>query len=84
MTAVNMHQAKSQLSKLIIEAGQGNEVVIARDGLPVAKLVAIRGQKRQARKKKAWPSAILAFKGIPELENFESFRDYQEPQDPAL
>lgn len=84
MTIVNMHQAKSQLSKLIIEASKGNDVVIARDGLPVAKLIAIKGQKRQTRKKKGWSATILAFKGIDEFESFESFRDYQEPKDPIL
>lgn len=38
---VNMHQAKTQLSKLVEQAAQGKEVVIARDGKPVARLVAI-------------------------------------------
>jgi prevent-host-death family protein len=36
---VNMHQAKTQLSKLVELARLGEEVVIARDGLPVARIV---------------------------------------------
>jgi antitoxin (DNA-binding transcriptional repressor) of toxin-antitoxin stability system len=41
-----VHQAKTNLSQLIGEAEKGNEVVIARGKVPVAKLVAIgRGRK---------------------------------------
>lgn len=36
---VNVHQAKTELSKLILEVERGGEVVIARNGTPVAKLV---------------------------------------------
>jgi prevent-host-death family protein len=37
--AVNIHEAKTQLSKLIERAEAGRETVIARAGKPVAKLV---------------------------------------------
>ncbi len=41
-----VHQAKTNLSRLIEEAERGKEVVIARGQTPVAKLVAIgRGRK---------------------------------------
>jgi prevent-host-death family protein len=36
---VNMLEAKSQLSSLVAAAEQGEEVLIARNGVPVAKLV---------------------------------------------
>lgn len=36
---VNMHDAKSQLSRLVEEAEAGRETVIARAGKPVARLV---------------------------------------------
>ena len=39
MQQVNIHTAKTQLSKLI---GEGKEVIIARYGRPVAKLVPIK------------------------------------------
>ena len=39
MTQVNVHEAKTNLSKLIAKVEAGEEVVIARDGQPVAKLV---------------------------------------------
>ncbi len=36
---VNIHEAKTQLSRLIEQVGNGEEVVIARAGKPVARLV---------------------------------------------
>lgn len=39
MPAVNIHAAKTQLSRLVDEAAAGKEVIIARAGKPVAKLV---------------------------------------------
>lgn len=41
MTAINMLQAKSNLSRLVesIELGREREIVIARNGRPAAKLV---------------------------------------------
>ena len=45
MQVVNIHQAKSQLSKLIEYASQSDEVIIAKDGKPVAKLVAIAAER---------------------------------------
>jgi prevent-host-death family protein len=38
---VNVHAAKTQLSKLIERAIAGEEIVIARDSEPVARLVAL-------------------------------------------
>lgn len=40
MTTVNMHEAKTHFSKLIARVEAGEEVVIARDGTPVARVVA--------------------------------------------
>ena len=36
---VNVHQAKTHLSQLLQEVEQGQEVVIARSGVPIARLV---------------------------------------------
>ncbi len=36
---VNVHEAKTQLSRLIAAAEKGEEVVIARDGRPAVRLV---------------------------------------------
>jgi len=41
MKTITIHKAKTQLSKLIEEACQGEEIVIARGSEPVVRLVAI-------------------------------------------
>lgn len=41
-----MHEAKTQLSRLVEEAAAGEEVVIAKAGKPVAKLVPIEAKKQ--------------------------------------
>ena len=48
MTVVNVHEAKTQLSRLLARVEAGEEVVIARRGKPVARLVACkpRGKRR--------------------------------------
>lgn len=45
MEIANIHQAKSQLSKLVDRALKGEEVIIARAGTPVVRLVPIRGEE---------------------------------------
>lgn len=42
MTMVNMHEAKSQLSKLVARAEAGEDVIIARDGKPAVRLSPVR------------------------------------------
>ncbi|MGI8730975.1 MAG: type II toxin-antitoxin system Phd/YefM family antitoxin [Solirubrobacteraceae bacterium] len=41
MTQVGMHEAKTTLSRLVERAQAGEEIVIARNGRPVARLVAV-------------------------------------------
>jgi len=43
MTTVNIHEAKTRLSRLIAEVEAGGEVVLARNGKPVARLVRCDG-----------------------------------------
>lgn len=47
MATFNVYAAKTRLSQLIDEAASGKEVIIARAGKPVAKLVALGGRKRR-------------------------------------
>ncbi|MDO5502088.1 MAG: type II toxin-antitoxin system prevent-host-death family antitoxin [Actinomycetia bacterium] len=42
MTTVNVGEAKTQLSRLIARALAGEDVEIARDGVPVVRLVPVR------------------------------------------
>ena len=46
MVVRNISQAKAELSALIEEVRKGNEVILAKAGKPVAKLVAYRGPAR--------------------------------------
>ena len=48
MVTVNIHEAKTHLSRLLSDVEAGEEVVIARNGNPVARLVAVNHRgKRQ-------------------------------------
>lgn len=44
---VNIHEAKTHFSRLLERVAMGEEVVIAKAGNPVAKLVPINGKKRE-------------------------------------
>lgn len=49
MTIVNVHDAKTHLSKLLARVAAGEEVVIGKSGKPVAKLVPIGPEKPRLR-----------------------------------
>ncbi len=71
---VNIHEAKSQLSKLIEAACSGEEVVVAKAGKPLVKLSPIeakRPKKRQfeGSKGRVWISDDFD-DPLPELEDY--------------
>lgn len=47
MSVVNVHEAKTHLSRLLDAAAAGEEIIIAKAGKPVAKLVPIEKPKRK-------------------------------------
>jgi len=53
---VNMHEAKTTLSRLVSEVEGGAEVILARGGKPVAKLVPVHTTKK--RKLGAWKGKV--------------------------
>ncbi len=61
MKTVNIHEAKTTLSQLLVEVEQGEDVVIARNGQPIARLTAM--QPALKRTPGAWRS-------LPGWENF--------------
>ena len=71
MPVVNVHQAKSQLSRLLVQAEAGEEVVIARHGKPVARLVSCKAG-RGKRQFGAMRAQIVVddsfFDALPEAE----------------
>ena len=38
---VNIHEAKTHLSKLLVQVGAGEEIIIAKAGKPIARLVPV-------------------------------------------
>jgi prevent-host-death family protein len=45
---INIHEAKTHLSRLVDEANEGKEIIIAKAGRPMARLVSVRrGRKRR-------------------------------------
>ncbi len=48
-TVVNVHEAKTHLSRLLERVRQGEEIVIAKSGRPVARLVPV-AEKRERRR----------------------------------
>jgi prevent-host-death family protein len=53
----NMHEAKTHLSRLAERASNGEEIVIARAGRPIAKLVPL-DQGRKSRKLGLWAGKV--------------------------
>jgi len=49
MTTVNMHEAKTHLSRLVEQAAKGETVIIAKAGKPMVKLVAVEAPVRKSR-----------------------------------
>ena len=70
METVNVHEAKTHLSRLLAQVEAGEEVIIARNGTPVARLVAV--QKRGRPKFGSWKGRIKVddsfFDPLPEEE----------------
>ena len=70
MVTVNVHEAKTNLSRLLAQVEAGEEVVIARNGKPVARLV---GYRRRGRPQfGSWKGRIVIddsfFDPLPEEE----------------
>ena len=54
---VNIHQAKTHLSRLIERVEAGEEITIARAGRPVARLVPV--QQRRPRRPGLWKGRVV-------------------------
>ncbi|MEE8367264.1 MAG: type II toxin-antitoxin system Phd/YefM family antitoxin [Thermoanaerobaculia bacterium] len=68
MSQVNVHEAKTHLSRLLERAAAGEEIIIARSGKPVARLVALERRDR--------PRRLGLFKGqIKIRQDFDELPD---------
>jgi prevent-host-death family protein len=45
MKQVNIYEAKTQLSKLVLEVAEGEDIIIARAGKPVARLTRVTRER---------------------------------------
>jgi len=50
MRVINIHEAKTHLSRLVEDAGNGEEIIIAKAGKPVARLVQLPVSERRVPK----------------------------------
>lgn len=73
---VNIHEAKTQLSKLIREALKGNEVIIARGNKPVVRLDVLPDVRRQRKIGNA--KGLIVSMADDFDEPLDDFREYME------
>jgi prevent-host-death family protein len=66
MKTVNLYEAKTRLSQLLDLAAAGEEVIIARAGKPMAKLIPYQ-VKQQSRKPGGWKGKVKIAKDFDEL-----------------
>lgn len=58
LDSVNMHEAKTQLSKLVARVEGGEQIMITRAGKPAAKLVPVPEEKPGKRKLGGWEGKV--------------------------
>ncbi len=74
MKVVNIHEAKTHLSRLIQEALDGNEVVIARGNEPLVRLVVVDSARRQRSLGWAKGQVTIAADFDAPLDDFTDYR----------
>ena len=67
MAQIGMHEAKTKLSQLVERAESGEDIVIARNGKPVARLVPIPVTGSLASVRGAWRGRIRIADDFDEL-----------------
>jgi prevent-host-death family protein len=65
--SVNVYEAKTHLSQLLDRAAAGEEIVIARAGRPIARLVALAGTSSQPRIPGGWHGKVRMTTDFDEL-----------------
>jgi len=62
-----MHEAKTTLSKLVERAAAGEDIVIARNGTPVVRLVPVSGKSSLSSVRGAWRDQVELAADFDEL-----------------
>ena len=74
MTVVNMHEAKSNLSQLVKRAAAGEEIIVAKAGEPVAKIVPYTAPPKKPRVPGSMKGQIWIAPDFDEIpEEFEEY-----------
>jgi prevent-host-death family protein len=67
MAQVGMHEAKTKLSQLVERAEAGEDIVIARNGKPVARLVPVASTASLTSVRGAWRGRVRLAEDFDEL-----------------
>ena len=67
MAQIGMHEAKTQLSKLVERAQAGEDIVIARNGTPVVRLTPVASTASLASVRGAWRDRVHIADDFDEL-----------------
>ena len=62
MPVVNVHEAKTTLSRLLVQVEAGEDIIIARNGKPVARLVGV--SKSRGKRQFTWSNRQHPGRGI--------------------
>lgn len=68
MKSANINEAKAQLSKLVDLAVHGEEIIICKNGIPVARIVGYQSDKKQ-RLIGVWKNKVHIHDDFDELPN---------------
>ncbi len=74
MHQVNIHEAKTQLSKLIQEAIEGQDVIIARDNKPIVRLEVL--PEAQPKRRIGGAKNLIVKMGDDFNDSLEDFEEY--------
>jgi prevent-host-death family protein len=67
MHVANIHEAKTHLSRLIERAAAGEEIIIARAGKPVVRMIAYQEDKPPKRTPGYWKGKVKMSRDFDEL-----------------
>ena len=67
MPQIGMHEAKTKLSQLVERAVSGEDIIIARNGTPVVRLVPVAGRSSLATVRGVWRDQIELADDFDEL-----------------
>lgn len=76
--SINIHEAKTQLSKLLSRVALGEEFTIANRGVPVAKLVPYNSSTEESDKPTAWLALRIPGKLSNQIQISDDFNELDE------